>query len=59
MARPKKFDNEQSPVKPASVYLVDRGFRHADIMRSKGEVVELAGEELMFALENKCVTKQK
>jgi hypothetical protein len=56
MARPKK---ELSEVKPASKYLVDKGFRHDEIMRNKGSVVELAGDELMFALENKCVTKQK
>jgi len=44
-----------------ATYHVDKGFRFDDSCetRRKGEILELSGEELIFALENKCLTKVK
>ena len=44
-----------------ATYQVDKGFRASEESetRFKGEVLELSGDELIFALENKCLTKLK
>jgi len=42
-----------------ATYHVDKGFRFAEETetRRKGQVVELSGDELIFALERKCLTR--
>ena len=48
-------------VKKMTKYFVDKGFCFSKELgtKCKGKTLELEGEELKFALENKCVTKVK
>lgn len=52
---------DQQSRERAQRYLVDKGFCFSKVLgtKIKGQTVLLKGDELMFALENKCVTRVK